>query len=124
MSSPKFVFHVLGDSNLNKFLPIVKRAKTDSAIQDATFTRVVNAVQLKDALSSPKEATPTLIISALTNLLTSSYFEGFDSLKTFADRTFNEVLTWLVEGREFQAGFGAQVILLITCKVTYELLQW
>jgi hypothetical protein len=109
MAASKFIFHVLGDSNVNKYLPIVKKAKTDSAIQDATFARVVNSVQLKDALSNPKEATPTLIISALTNLMTSSYFESYDQLRIHADRTFNEILTWLGEGRELQAGFGAQV---------------
>jgi hypothetical protein len=113
MCADKYLFHVLGDSNVNKFLPILKRAKSDSAIQNATFTRVVNAVHLREALSNPKEAHPILIISALTNLLTSSYFEGFDQLKVYADKTFNEVLTWLGEGRELQAGFGSQVISLI-----------
>ncbi len=94
---------------MHRYLPVLKEAKTDSAIQDSTFIRTINAVQLREALSSPQQAHPTLIISALTNLLTSSYYEGFDALKLFADRTFNEVLTWIVEGREFQAGFGAQV---------------
>jgi hypothetical protein len=109
MAASKFVFHVLGDSNVNKYLPIVKKAKTDAAIQDATFTRVVNAVQLQDELSNPKEAKPTLIISALTNLMTSSYFESYDTLRAHADWAFNQVLIWLGEGRELQSGFGAQV---------------
>jgi hypothetical protein len=105
----KYVFHILGDSNVSRFLPIVKAAKTDTAVQEATFTRVINAVQLKEALTNPTEVRPTLIISALTNLLTSAYFESFDTLKIHADRSFQDVLSWLTEGRQALEGFGARV---------------
>jgi hypothetical protein len=74
--SQKYIFHILGDSNVSRFLPIVKEAKTDKAVQDATLTRVINAVQLQDALTNPPEEKSTLIIAALTNLLTSAYFES------------------------------------------------
>jgi hypothetical protein len=110
MAQKKFVFHIVGDSNISRFLPIVKEAKTDPAVQDATLTRVVNAVQLKEALTNPTEPVrSTLIISALTNLLTASYFESFDQLRGHADRTFNEVLNWLNEGRQALDGFGTRV---------------
>jgi hypothetical protein len=107
--SQKYIFHLLGDSNVSRFLPVVKEAKTDAAVQDATFTRVINAVQLKEALTNPTEVRPTLLIACLTNLITSSYFESFDKLKVHADRTFNDVLTWLTEGRQALEGFGTRV---------------
>jgi hypothetical protein len=110
MSQKKFVFHLVGDSNISRFLPIVKEAKTDQAVQDATLARVVNSVQLKEALTNPSEPIhSTLIISALTNLLTSVYFEDFNRLRVHADRVFNEVLTWLNEGRQALDGFAARV---------------
>jgi hypothetical protein len=105
----KYVFHFLGDSNISRYLPVVQEAKSDAAVRDATFTRVVNSVQLKEALSNPTEVRPTLIIAALTNLITSSYFESFDNLKVHADRTFNDVLNWLTEGRQVLEGFGTRV---------------
>jgi len=112
MSQKKFVFHILGDSNIGRFLPIVKEAKTDPAIQDATYVKIVNAVQLKEALTNPVEPIrSTLIVSALTNLLTSAYFESYDQLRSHADRTFNEVLNWLNEGRQAVDGFGTRVSL-------------
>jgi len=107
--SQKYVFHLLGDSNVSRYLPVVKEAKTDAAVQDATFTRVVNEVQLKEALTNPVEVRPTLIIASLTNLITSAYFESFDKLRIHADRTFNNVLTWLTEGRQVLEGFGTRV---------------
>jgi len=108
----KYVFHFLGDSNISRYLPVVQEAKSDAAVRDAMLTRVVNAVQLKEALSNPTEVRPTLIIAALTNLITSSYFESFDSLKVYADRTFNDVLNWLTEGRQVLEGFGTRVRLI------------
>jgi hypothetical protein len=107
--SQKYVFHLLGDSNISRYLPIVQEAKSDAAVRDATFTRVVNEVQLKEALTNPTEVRPTLIVAALTNLITSAYFESFDKLKVHADRTFNNVLSWLTEGRQVLEGFGTRV---------------
>jgi len=110
MSQKKFIFHLVGDSNIGRFLPIVKEAKTDQAVQDATMVRVVNGVQLKEVLTNPSEPIhSTLIISALTNLLTSVYFEDFDRLRVHADRVFNEVLIWLNEGRQALDGFATRV---------------
>jgi hypothetical protein len=110
--SQKYIFHILGDSNVSRFLPIVKEAKTDKAVQDATLTRVINAVQLQDALTNPPEEKSTLIIAALTNLLTSAYFESYDQLRNHADRVFQDVLSWLSEGRQAMEGFGTRVSVL------------
>jgi hypothetical protein len=110
MSQKKFIFHLVGDLNISRFLPVVKEAKTDQAVQDATMARVVNGVQLKEVLTNPSEPVhSTLIISALTNLLTSVYFEDFDRLRVHADRVFNEVLIWLNEGRQALDGFATRV---------------
>jgi hypothetical protein len=109
MSQDKFTFYLIGDSNICKFLPIVKEAKTDIAIQNATLARATNSVQLRNVLSAPTELRSTVIISALTNLFTSTFIEDYDKLKVFAIRTFNEVLIWIAEGREAQEGFASTV---------------
>ncbi len=123
MSQKKFIFHLVGDSNVSWFLPIVREAKTDQAVQDATMVRVVNGVQLKEVLTNPSESIhSTLIISALTNLLTSVYFEDFDRLRVHADRVFNEVLIWLNEGRQALDGFATRVgPLCINLQIAFRL---
>ncbi len=109
MAQSRYVFHVYGDSNIHKFLPIVKAAKSDPAIKNATYTRVTNSVALKDSLSKPDVCHGTVIISALTNLITSSQFIDFDTMKAHANQTFGDVLSWIAEGREFLDGFAARV---------------
>jgi hypothetical protein len=95
MAQARYVFHVYGDSNIHKFLPIVKAAKSDPAVKNATYTRVTNSVNLMEELSKPTTCHGTIIISALTNLITSSQFTDFDTMTVFANRTFTDVLTWI-----------------------------
>jgi hypothetical protein len=110
MAQSRYVFHVYGDSNIHKFLPIVKAAKSDPAVKNATYTHVTNAAALKDELSQPSTCHNTIIISALTNVITSSQFVDYDALKVFSTQTFTDVLTWILEGREFLDGFASRVI--------------
>jgi hypothetical protein len=62
-----------------------------------------------DELTKPTTVHGTIIISALTNLITSTQFIDYDTLTVFAGRTFNEVLTWIAEGRGFLDGFASRV---------------
>jgi hypothetical protein len=113
MSQARYVFHVYGDSNVHKFLPVVKAAKSDPAVTNATYTCVTNSVALQEELSRPKSCHSTIIISALSNLITSSSFSDYDTLKVYSSRTFNDVLSWISEGREFLDGFAAKVYVVM-----------
>ena len=70
----------MGDSNVIRYLPLLKEKKSDPAIQSVVLARATNAVTLQDALSHPKSAHTTVIISAITNLLTAKYFDDFDDM--------------------------------------------
>ncbi len=110
MAQSRYVFHVYGDSNSHKFLPIVKAAKTDPAVKNTMYTCVTNAAALKDELSQPSTCHSTIIVSALTNVITSSQFVDYDALKVFSIQSFTDVLMWISEGREFLDGFASRVI--------------
>jgi hypothetical protein len=92
MAQAIYVFHLYGDSNVHKFLPVVKAAKSDPAVKNATYTRVTNSVTLREELTKPTTCHGTIIISAMTNLITSSQFVDYDTLSTFSNQTFNDVL--------------------------------
>ncbi len=109
MAQSRYVFHVLGDSNVHKFLPIVKAAKSDPAVKNATYTRVTNSVALMDALTKPEVCHRTIIISALTNIITSNQFISYDTMSAHASKAFDDVLSWIAEGREYLDGFAARV---------------
>jgi hypothetical protein len=109
MAQARYVFHVYGDSNVHKFLPIVKAAKSEPAVKNSTYTRVTNSVSLQEELTKPTVCHGTIIISALSNLITSSQFHDFETLSVFSDKTFSDVLAWVSEGREFLDGFAARV---------------
>jgi hypothetical protein len=98
MAQARYVFHVYGDSNIHKFLPIVKAAKSDPAVKNSSYTRVTNSLALQDALSKPTVCHGSIIISALTNLIMSSQFVDYNTLMAYSAKTFNEVLTWIAEG--------------------------
>ncbi len=42
--------HLIGDSNVDRYIAVVKAAKEDPAIHETTFARATNLVQLKEAL--------------------------------------------------------------------------
>ncbi len=109
MSQARYVFHVYGDSNVHKFLPVVKAAKSDPAVTNATYTRVTNAVALQEELTKPTTCHRTIIVSALSNMITSGQFVDYDTLKVNSSRTFSEVLSWISEGREYLDGFASRV---------------
>jgi hypothetical protein len=101
--------HIYGDSNVMKFLPLLKEKKTDPMVQAVTASKTTNLVLLRDLTLSPKAAHTILIISALTNLITSKYFDDFDAMSEHCKSTFNDLLLWLQEGRDHLDGFAQQV---------------
>jgi hypothetical protein len=69
-------------------------------------------VLLQDLLSVPKSVHALVIISALTNLITSKFFDDYDQLIDHCRNTFTDVLLWLQEGREAISGFAETVSLI------------
>jgi len=99
-----------------KYLPLLKERKSDPSIQATTVARATNVVLLRDLLSKPTEVQGLVIISAVTNIITSKYFDDFDAMSEYCRTTFNDVILWIQEGREAIAGFAETVsqLLLIT----------
>jgi len=100
---------VCGDSNVIRYLPLLKERKSDPSIQATTVSRATNIVLLRDLLSKPTEVHALIIISALTNLITSKFFDDFDDMIEHCRSTFNDVILWIQEGREALAGFADTV---------------
>jgi hypothetical protein len=100
---------IYGDSNIVKYLPLLKERKTDPSIQATTVSRATNVVLLRDLLSSPKVVHSLVIISALTNLITAKFFEDYDAMIEHCRGVFNDVLLWIQEGREAVDGFAETV---------------
>jgi hypothetical protein len=106
--------HIYGDSNVMKYLPLLKEKKSDPMIQAVTASKATNLVLLRDLTLSPKAAHAVLIISALTNIITAKYFDDFDAMTEHCRTTFNDLLLWLQEGRDHLEGFAEQVRFQLT----------
>jgi hypothetical protein len=104
--------HIYGDSNIMKFLPLLKEKKSDPAVQAITASKATNLVLLRDLTLSPKIAHSILIVSALTNLITSKCFDDFDAMTEHCKTTFEDLLLWLQEGRDHLEGFAEKVMFM------------
>jgi hypothetical protein len=101
--------HLIGDSNVARYLPLVKSVKDDPFVQDSTMTRAVNYVQLQEALMSPEKVNPVIIVAALTNPIISHPFEDFTTMRQFCDKFFAQVQAWIAAGRSALPGTFAKV---------------
>ncbi len=101
--------HIYGDSNIDRFLPLVKERKSDPQIQATTYTKTTNSVLLREALTHPTVAHAVIVIASLTNLLTAKYFDDYDALVDHCNSVFRDVLLWVDEGRAALPGFASQV---------------
>ncbi len=105
--------HLIGDSNVDRYLSIVKAAKEDPAIQETTFARATNLVQLKEALvpSIPNEPRPNVVLACLTNPVTNHPFNEYKTMVNHCNETFAQILAWIQEGRGAVPGTMRQVYL-------------
>ncbi len=101
--------HIFGDSNVDRYFPVVKERKSDPQIQATTYTKTTNAVTLREALTNPTTAHAIIVIAALTNLLTAKFFDDYDNLVEHCNNVFRDVLLWVEEGRAALPGFAGQV---------------
>jgi hypothetical protein len=92
--------HLVGDSNIDRYLPLVKAVKEDPGIQEATFLRATNMVQLQEALV-PANPTlhPDVVLACMTNPITNFPFEDFTGLMSHCTKTFMQIQAWIQEGR-------------------------
>jgi hypothetical protein len=100
---------IAGDSNVARFLPMVKAAKKGAELQATDLLRATNAVQLKEHLSSPKQASDHIIVAALTNLVTSHVYVDSNALISHCEKTFAELMTWVEAGRSNLPGENTNV---------------
>ncbi len=70
--------YIVGDSNVDRFYPIVKASRSDQSIQDAIIVRATNLAQIKEALvpAAPVEARSHVLLACLTNPVTNYPYEG------------------------------------------------
>jgi hypothetical protein len=108
-------YHIYGNSNIARFLSVVKDKSPDPQYQTITLTKTTNLVTLRDALSKPEVGHSTIIVSALTNLLTSKYFDDYVKMLGHCTETFRNVLSWIQEGRGHLDGFASQVGVYSVC---------
>ncbi len=105
--------HLIGDSNVDRYISVVKAAKEDPAIQESTFARATNLVQLHNALvpasQGEGEPHPNVVLACLTNPITNHPFEEYQSLVTHCNKTFAQVLAWIQEGRGATPGSLSKV---------------
>jgi hypothetical protein len=108
----KMSYHQLviaGNSNVARFLPVVKAAKKDGELQATELVRAMNKIQLKEQLSMPKGASEHLIVAALTNIITSHVYRDSKTLTAFCERVFSEVMTWIEAGQANMPGSNENV---------------
>jgi hypothetical protein len=101
--------HLVGDSNVIRYLPLVKSIKDDPYIQESTMSRAVNVIQLQEALSSPSKVTPVVIVAALTNPIIAYPFEDHSGMVKHCEKFFSQVKAWIVAGRSALPGTFAKV---------------
>jgi hypothetical protein len=104
-------YHIYGDSNIAQFLSVVKGRNLDPQYQTITLTKMTNLVTLRDALSKPEgeECHTAIVVSAVTNLLTSKYFDDYAKMMEHCKETFHNLLSWVQEGHNHLDSFATQV---------------
>jgi hypothetical protein len=101
--------HLVGDSNVIRYLPLVKSVKDDPYIQESTMSRAVNIVQLEEALSSPAKVFPIVIVAAMTNPIIAYPYEDHTGMVKHCDRFFSQVKAWIAAGRSALPGTFSKV---------------
>jgi hypothetical protein len=95
---------LLGDSNVARFLPVIKSARKDQELQATSMLRATNLVQLKEKLATPESASEHVILAALTNLITSHVYVDSATLTSYCESTFSNVMNWIEAGRIHLSG--------------------
>jgi hypothetical protein len=104
--------YIVGDSNVDKYYPVVKAARSDPSIQDAIVVRATNLAQVKEALvpAVPHEARSHVLLACLTNPITNYPYEGaLPVLLSHCTEVFDQIKAYIAEGRAAKPGDLEQV---------------
>jgi hypothetical protein len=104
--------YIVGDSNVDRYYPVVKAARSDPSIQDAIVVRATNLAQIKEALvpAVPNEARSHVLLACLTNPITNYPYEGaLPMLLNHCTEVFDQIKAYIVEGRGATPGDLEQV---------------
>lgn len=104
--------YIVGDSNVDKYYPVVKAARSDPSIQDAVVVRATNLAQVKEALvpAVPNEARSHVLLACLTNPVTNYPYEGaLPMLLSHCTEVFDQIKAYIAEGRGATPGDLEQV---------------
>jgi hypothetical protein len=104
--------HFVGDSNIDRYLPVVKSVQDDPYMVGATMSKAVNSVQLQQALSTPVELHPVIILAAITNPVTSHLFTDFNTMRAHCNQMFAQIQAWINDGRTAVPGSMQKVYVL------------
>ncbi len=94
--------YIVGDSNVDRFYPIVKASRGDPSIQDAAVICATNLAQVKEVLipAVPVEARSHVLLACLTNPVASYSYEGaLPMLLKHCGEVFDQIKAYIAEGR-------------------------
>jgi hypothetical protein len=104
--------YIVSDSNVDRYFPVVKAARDDPSIQDATVLRATNLAQIKEALvpAVSVEARSHVLLACLTNPISNYPYEGaLSMLLKHCTEVFDQLKAYIVEGRGATPGHLEQV---------------
>jgi hypothetical protein len=107
------VVSIIGDSNFNRHLDSAKSANPHlHCLRLSHLIPALNAMQLETALTSQNEHRQVVVVAALTNTITCTAFLGGDQLYQDAKIFFQQVNSWIQQGRSFDDGANRTFLIL------------
>jgi hypothetical protein len=114
--------YIIGDSNVDRYFPLVKAAHNEPSIQDATVVRATNLAQIKEALvpAVPTKTRSHVLLACLTNPITNYPYEGaLPMLVKHCEEVFDKLKAYITEARGTTPGDMEQVN-FITTELVYS----
>jgi hypothetical protein len=118
---------IIGDSNVDRYFPVVRAARKEPSIQDATVVRATNLAQIKEALvpTALTEARSHVLLACLTNPITNYPYEGaVPMLVKHCEEVFDQLKAYITEARGTtpgdleQVNYSCQVHLPSSCDLS------
>jgi hypothetical protein len=104
---------IVGDSNVDRYFPVVRAARKEPSIQDATLVRATNLAQIKEALLPNVLSDPRshVLLACLTNPITNFSYEGaMPMLVKHCEEVYDQLKAYITEARVANPGDLEQVL--------------
>jgi hypothetical protein len=104
--------YIIGDSNVDRYFPLVKAARKEPSIQNASVVRATNLAQIKEALVPTvlAETRSHVLLACLTNPITNYSYEGaIPMLVKHCEEVFDQLKAYITEARGVTPGDLEQV---------------